>query len=80
MNANVIIGITAALVGCVVGLVVFMQSQSDDGTYLTKSKWSLTLAEGNTAQTWLVDTEGAPSRFAPPMAREESASRSGPAT
>lgn len=57
MNANVIIGITAALVGCVVGLVVFMQSQSDDGTYLTKSKWSLTLAEGNTAQTWLVDTE-----------------------
>jgi hypothetical protein len=34
-----------------------MQSQSDDGTYLTKSKWSLTLAEGNTAQTWLVDTE-----------------------
>jgi hypothetical protein len=60
MNANAIIGITATLVGCVVGLIIYMQTASGNSNYLAKSKWELTLAATDntdeTAQTWYVDT------------------------
>lgn len=60
MNANAIIGITAALVGCVVGVIIYMQTASGDSSYLAKSKWELTLAATDdydeTPQTWYVDT------------------------
>lgn len=51
-----IVSATAVLVGLMVGLVFYLQSQSDDASYLVKSKWSVTTADG-TAQTWLIDSE-----------------------
>jgi len=56
MNVNLIVSATAVLVGLMVGLIFYLQSQSDDASYLIRSKWSVTTADG-TAQTWLVDSE-----------------------
>jgi len=56
MNVNLIVSATAVLVGLMVGLVFYLQSQSDDASYLIRSKWSVTTADG-VAQTWLIDSE-----------------------
>lgn len=56
VNANVIISVTAALVGVMLGLVFYLRSQSGDENYLLRSKWSVTIADG-TEQVWFIDTE-----------------------
>jgi hypothetical protein len=56
MHVAQIAAITASLVGVIVGLVYYLQLSSGDESYLLKSKWSLTVADGSLPQTWYVDT------------------------
>mmetsp|Transcript_12856 Transcript_12856/g.23527 ORF Transcript_12856/g.23527 Transcript_12856/m.23527 type:complete len:424 (+) Transcript_12856:40-1311(+) len=56
MHVAQIAAITASLVGVIVGLVYYLQLSSGDESYLLKSKWSLTVADGSLPQTWYLDT------------------------
>jgi hypothetical protein len=56
MNVNLIVSATAVLIGLLVSLVYYLRVNSDDATYLLRSKWSVTTASG-TDQTWWIDSE-----------------------
>jgi len=56
MQINQVIAVTTVLVAIIVSVVVYMNyAAGGDGHHWDKSKWSVTMADGTTTQTWWVD-------------------------
>jgi hypothetical protein len=68
MNPTVLISISTIVIGAILcGVIFYMQSNSDDDSYMVRSKWTVTIPEESITQTWYIDTKAGAIRIESPM-------------